>query len=179
MFACKNSVKWLYRLDKDKNPWNPKDKKGSWIPHEPILLENELECYDAKGILRLVLHKNGSFIVKKGYAWNGCTPKFGFFDILIGTPDGVVHKDTGYPKAYYATMIHDSMYQFIPVIPKNYKLTRKAADRFFLELLTRDEFILRWIYWLVVRVFGGLAIQVRRKITRKTTGYVKVNPSKS
>ncbi len=180
MIASKNSVKWLFQLDKDKNPWNPKDlDEGSWKPEEPILLENELECYDEKDNKWLVLHKDGSFTVKKGYAWNGCTPKFGFFDILIGTPDGVVHKDTGKPKAYYATLIHDSLYQFIPVIPEEFKITRKFADKCFLELLARDEFILRWIYWLAVRLFGGFAIQGRRKVTRKTNGYVKVLPPNS
>ena len=175
MIASKNGVKWLYKLDKDTNPFNPEKKKNvSNTPKEPILLTNELHCYDEKGILRLILHNDGSFTVKDEYAWNGCTPKFGFFDILIGTPDGVVHKDTGKPKAYYATMIHDALYQFIPFIPEKFKITRKAADRFFLELLERDEFILRWIYWLAVRIFGGLAIQGRRKVTRKTRGDVKV-----
>ena len=175
MIFSKNGVKWLYQLDKDTNPWNPKGlKKVSNIPKEPIPLENDFACYDENGILRLVLHRDGSFTVREKYAWNGCTPKFGFFDILIGTPDGVVHKETGKPKAYYATLIHDSLYQFIPVLPQDFPITRKVADRLFLELLERDEFILRWIYWLAVRIFGGFAIRGRRKVTRKTGGYIKV-----
>lgn len=173
MIASKNAVKWIYRLDEDKNPWNPNDEEGEFLPEEPIALESEVHCYDEKGVLRLILYKHGGFTVKKGYAWNGCTPKFGFFDILVGTPDGVVHKDTGKPKAYYATMIHDSLYQFIPDIPKKHRITRKAADRFFLELLAREDFILRWIYWLAVRIFGGIAMLGRRNVTRRSKGHKK------
>ena len=174
MIACKNGVKWLYQIDKDEE---------QWFPENPIQLKYDLECYDKKengeDLLCLVAHKDGSFTVKKGYAWNGCTPKFGVFDILIGTPDGVVTKKTGKPKAYYATMIHDALYQFLPIMPKDVPIKRKDADKFFLELLTRDEFILRWIYWLAVRLFGCVAMQGRRKVTRKTNGYVKVIESES
>lgn len=180
MIFSKNGVKWLYQLNEDTNPWNPNSSDGGpFLPKEPIPLENDFACYDEKGILRLVLHRDGSFTIREKYAWNGCTPKFGFFDILIGTPDGVVHRETGKPKAYYATMIHDSLYQFIPVLPQDFPITRKVADKLFLELLERDEFILRWIYWLAVRVFGGFAIQGRRKVTRKTAGYIKVVLPKS
>jgi hypothetical protein len=183
MIASKNGVKWLYKLDKDKNPWNPKDEEGLWRPKNFVELNYELECYDKKedgeDQLCLIAHRDGSFTIKKEYAWNGCTPKFGFFDILIGTPDGVVHKGTGKPKAYYATMIHDSLYQFIPVMPDDVPLTRKVADAFFLELLEREEFILRWIYWLAVRIFGSIAMRGRKSVTRKTNGYVIKIPPKS
>lgn len=169
MIVCKNGVSWLYQLDHD----------ASWTPEHPIKLDYDLECYDEKGNLWLVINKNGSLTVKAGYAWNGCTPKFGFFDILIGTPDGVVTKKTGKPKAYYATMIHDSLYQFLPDMPKDIPITRKLADAYFLEILKRDEFALRGIYWLAVRIFGGLAMRGRKQVTRKTTGRVELTQNTS
>ena len=169
MIACKNGVNWLYQLDKDEH----------WKPEHPVKLDYTLECYDEKGNLWLIVHEDGSFTVKAGYAWNGCTPKLGFFDILIGTPDGVVTKKTGKPKAYYATMIHDSLYQFLPDMPKDIPLTRKLADEYFLEILKRDEFILRGIYWLAVRIFGGLAMQGRRQVTRKTKGRMELISTES
>ena len=69
-------------------------------------------------------------------------------------------------------MIHDALYQFIPDLPEEIRkiVTRKVADAYFLEILKRDEFILRRVYWLAVRIFGGLAMKGRKQITRKTEG---------
>jgi hypothetical protein len=163
MIKCKNGVSWVFELDKDY------DWKSS---ENPISLPYTLECYDTNQILRLIIYKDGTLLVKSTYAWNGCTPKFCFFDILIGTPDGVVHKKSRKPKAYFASMVHDALYQFIPDFPEEVGkiVTRRVADACFLEILKRDEFILRRIYWLAVRIFGGLAMKGRKQITRKTEG---------
>ena len=44
---------------------------------------------------------DGAITVLAGYAWDGCTPKFNFFDVLSGTPDGVVDTRTGRSKTGY------------------------------------------------------------------------------
>jgi len=85
------------------------------------------------------------------------------------TPDGVVHKDTGHPKTYYASLVHDALYQFIP---DGLPLGRRHADRFFLLLMAESDFSPRWVYWVAVRVFGGLFRRVMR-VKRKTNGSVQ------
>ena len=56
------------------------------------------------------------------------------------------------PKAYYASLLHDVLYQFLDC---GLPLTRAQVDRIFLEILTRDGFAPRWLYYVLVRIFGG------------------------
>ena len=116
--------------------------------------------------MRLVVEKGGRIVVMRGYAWNGCSPKFCFFDLLLGTPDGVVDARTGRPKTYYASLVHDALYQFVP---DGLPASRRDADRCFLALLAESGFRPRWIYYAAVRVFGGLLRRVQRS-TRGTSG---------
>lgn len=157
MLTCKNCVTWLYKLETGDFVW----ESGHLLPYT-------MEFRDEKGRLRLVIEKSGRITVRQGYAWDGCTPKICFFDILFGTPDGVVHMASGKPKTYYASLVHDALYQFLPEIPRIAQLTRRDADDFFFRIMQEYEFAPRWIYWLAVRLFGGLAMSARRNITRKT-----------
>jgi len=91
MGTCKNGVRWLYKLDQD----------FSW--HSGHSIPDTLSFKDKDGKVRLIIEKDGKITVTKGYAWDGCTPKFCFYDILIGTPDGVVYSRTERPKTYYAS----------------------------------------------------------------------------
>lgn len=116
--------------------------------------------------MRLVIERDGRITITRGYAWDGCTPKFCLFDILTGVPDGVVHERTGKPKTYFASLIHDALYQFLP---DGLPFTRKDADEFFLRLMAESDFSPRWIYWAAVRLFGGLFRSAARKV-RKTRG---------
>lgn len=151
---CTNSVRWLYRLERSYS-WN--SEHG--IPEDLVFR-------DKTGVVRLVVERDGRITVTRGYAWDGCTPKFCIFDILIGVPDGVVHAKTGRPKTYYASLIHDALYQFLP---DGLPFERVDADRFFLRLMEESEFGPRWFYWITVRLFGGLFRRVARTI-RKTRG---------
>ena len=71
---------------------------------------------------------NGYITIKKGYAWNGCSY----------VPD--------FKGTYYASLIHDALYQ--------YKVDRKIADLVFYDLMKRDNFKLKWIYYKGVYFFG-------------------------
>ena len=87
----------------------------------------------------------------EGYAWDGATPKFSVLDLFwIGTPDGLLY--CGKPKIYYSTLIHDFLLQF----RKELGLTRKQCDDRFLKEMTKNKFKLRWIYYLVVRMYAIL-----------------------
>ena len=152
---CKDSVNWLYKLEESYS-WDSGHR-----------LEEDLVFRDKMGAVRLVVEREGRITVTRGYAWDGCTPKFCVFDILIGIPDGVVHARTGRPKAYYASLIHDALYQYLP---DGLPLKRYHVDDFFLRLLKESDFGPRWIYWLAVRLFGGLFRRAGRMV-RGTRGY--------
>ena len=98
---CRNSVKWLYRSEVNFE-WD----SGFDIPEDQVFL-------DTTGKVRLILERGGRITVTREYAWNGCSPKVCIFDLLVGTPDGVVHVRTGRPKTYFASMVHDALYQFL------------------------------------------------------------------
>ena len=151
---CKNSVRWLYRLEQSYS-WD----SGHSLPEDLVFRDKISE-------VRLVIERDGRITVTRGYAWDGCTPNFCLFDFLIGVPDGVVHVRTGRPKTYYATLVHDALYQFLP---DGLPLTRRRADEFFLRLMAESDFGPRWIYWIAVRLFGGLFRRAARGI-RKTRG---------
>lgn len=106
-----------------------------------------------KGGRRLLeIQPNGDACVPAGYGWDGCTPKFVIWDIVCGAPDGIPNPQTRKPKAYYASLLHDVLYQFLDC---GLPLTRAQVDRIFLELLARDGFAPRWLYYALVRIFGG------------------------
>lgn len=151
---CKNSVRWLYRLER------------GFTCDSKLPMPEDLIFRDKTGVVRLIIEQNGQLTVTSGYAWNGCSPKFCVFDILLGTPEGVVHASTGRPKTYYASLVHDALYQFLP---EGLRLGRRQADWFFLRLLAESEFAPRWIYWGVVRIIGGLVWR-RTRWSRQNRG---------
>ncbi|HSM13360.1 MAG TPA: hypothetical protein VLA66_04775 [Thermoanaerobaculia bacterium] len=144
---CSRHVGWLFRLE------------ANWSWRSPFAFERDLAFADRTGEVRLILERDGRMTVTADYAWNGCSPKLCFFDLIVGTPDGVVDPDTGRPKAYHASLLHDALYQFLP---DGVPLTRAQADRCFLDLLAERGFRLRRIYWAAVRLFGGMVRVVQR-----------------
>lgn len=133
--------KWLYRLE----------RPVTWRSGHPF--QDDMAFNDASGTRRLEITREGAITVLSGYAWDGCTPKINLFDILFGTPDGVVDTRTGRPKTYYASLFHDALYQFLG---SGLPLRRATIDRFFLRLLTATDFRPRPLYFAAVRLFGGL-----------------------
>lgn len=138
---CEDSVSWLFRLERN----------FSW--HSGLPFTEDRVYRDAKGKVRLILERGGLMTVTGGYAWNGCSPKVCCLDFLIGTPDGVVSATTGRPKTYFASLVHDALYQFLAV---GTPVTRRDADGCFFRLMEESRFSPRYIYWLAVRAFGWL-----------------------
>ena len=147
MLTCRNSVRWLYTLERN----------FTWDSKHPI--PEDLIFRDRTGVVRLIIEQGGRITVTRGYAWNGCSPKFCVFDFLVGPPEGVVHVRTEKPKTYYASLVHDALYQFLP---DGLPLKRRHADRFFLLLLAESDFAPRWLYWGAVRLIGGLVWRATR-----------------
>jgi len=93
------------------------------------------------------LNKQGFLTIKKGYCWNGCSPKWSLFSMIFGTPEGVIGED-GRPITWIASLIHDALYQL--KVGK-----RKDADLIFLRTLQVESFKPARLYYLAVRIFGG------------------------
>jgi len=105
------------------------------------------------------LAKDGTITVKglnkDGYAWDGCSPKLiKIADMYFGTPEGVLNFTTGKPKTYYASMIHDVLYQFSARI--KHLVKRKEADMEFYKILKRDEFRAAKLYYWGVKLCGWI-----------------------
>ena len=151
---CKNSERWVFTLA----------KPFLWDAGPPVAEDSAFQ--DKTGTIRLMLRKPNTIIVTEGYAWDGCSPKFCVFDISVGTPDGVVDSTTKQPKTYYASLVHDALYQFLL---DGLPFTRAQADACFLRLMAQTGFTPPRLYWLAVRVFGWLAV-LQHRYKRKNRG---------
>lgn len=138
-------LEWIYILDQDFS-YNIRK-------HLPANFDTGCAFEDVCGIRRLEIHPDGAAKVLANYAWDGCTPKFAVWDITIGIPDGKPNLNTQRPKAYYASLLHDAFYQFLD---NDLPISRESADKIFLEILERDNFAPRRVYFAAVRVLGGL-----------------------
>ncbi|MCB0804935.1 MAG: DUF1353 domain-containing protein [Bacteroidales bacterium] len=90
---------------------------------------------------------------KSGYAWDGCTPKWNLFHITWGNFDGMIKKfgPKDYkPYTYYASMVHDLLYQYKRCAP----VTRKETDKIFLHMLRDAGFMWAGLFYFGVRAFG-------------------------
>jgi len=151
---CKFKVKWLFVIEQDY----------SWL--SGLAIPEDADFYDKAGVKRLEIRQNGEIKVLKDYAWDGCTPKFCLLDLIFGVPDGVVHERTKRPKTYYASLVHDALYQFLD---DGLPLSRKEADLCFLRLMQESDFVLSKPYYFAVRCFGGIFRRAAKRI-RKTQG---------
>ena len=102
----------------------------------------------------LLIKPNGLVTIKGsnkgGYSWDGCSPKVKLFGRIIGTPDGGSLGD--YPITYYASMLHDILYQYKKVLP----FSRLEVDQEFKTQLEKVNFKFTSVYYFFVRKFGGM-----------------------
>ena len=155
---CKNAERWVFQLPAD----------FTW--ESGLAGADDLGFYDKTGTLRLIVRKSGTVTVRASYAWDGCSPKVCIFDIVFGTPDGVVDSTTKRPKTYYASLVHDAMYQFLL---DGLPFKRPQVDGCFRRLMTETGYGPRWIYWAAVRLLGWAFVGVHR-FKRKNRGRVEV-----
>lgn len=111
----------------------------------------------------LKIEHNGKIIVKgsfsNGYAWDGCSPKWHFVHLIWGTPDGMLDYRTEKPITYYASMIHDVVYQF----KKEVDISRKEVDILFKLNLKESKFMWWRVYSIAVKIGGGFYGKWKRK----------------
>ncbi len=104
----------------------------------------------------LEITTSGLIIVKSndtGYSWDGCTPKWSVLNLfIVGTPDGHIDHRTMKPYTYYASLVHDVLYQYLDTVP----VSKENIDLLFLDML--GDFKLRKIYHLMVKHLGGKGV---------------------
>lgn len=88
------------------------------------------------------------------YSWDGCSPKVQLLDLIFGTPDGAISTITGKPITYYASMVHDVLYQFN--LEMEEYVNRSDVDKVFLDELKKQHFQLSFSYYNSVRMFGWI-----------------------
>ncbi len=118
----------------------------------------------------LSISVDGTITVKgtheNGYAWDGCTPKKNFLQITWGNFDGMLKRfDKGdyKPYTYYASMIHDVLYQYKRCVP----VTRKETDKIFYHMLKDAGYCWAYIYYLGVRALGWIYRGWKYKSTKE------------
>ncbi|QCK15644.1 DUF1353 domain-containing protein [Mangrovivirga cuniculi] len=124
----------------------------------------------------LSISKDGKITVKgsykDGYAWDGCTPKMNLFHITWGNFDGKLKrfgKGNYKPYTYYASMVHDVLYQYKRCAP----ITRKEADRIFYNMLKESGFMWTPVFYLGVRAFGWWFCGWKYKTTKEVEDGLK------
>jgi hypothetical protein len=131
------------------------NKVYKFVQFEDVFIRTNLTGRGSKHEWLEILD-DGKIIVKGsnpgGYAWDGCSPKWNFIDLIVGTPDGRLDFNTDKQITYYASMIHDALYQYKGDI----RFSRKEVDQLFKLNLRRAGFMLSGIYYFFVRLFGGL-----------------------
>lgn len=135
------------------------DSPYVFVEHRDIYYQTRLKGLNfANGWLKI--QADGQVIVRgsnpecNGYAWDGCSPKFFFWDIYFGTPDGIVERDSRKPLTYHASLIHDILYQFRDQYRA--EVSRKMIDLIFLDELRKKNFRLSSLYFWVVRLLGWI-----------------------
>ena len=78
----------------------------------------------------------------------------------------MVDSTTKQPKTYYASLVHDALYQFLL---DDLPLKRWQADRCFLRLMTKTGFAPRYLYWGAVRLLGW-AFVAQHRFKRRNRG---------
>jgi hypothetical protein len=119
----------------------------------------------------LSLDPTGKLAIEKDYAWNGCSPKFEVLGLVFGTPEGALPEQheqqeiqgnldsLGYsdfdwrmPKTYYASLVHDCLYQ----IRNDHGgiMSRLEVDKLFYRILKAYNFFPARLYYQAARILG-------------------------
>ena len=167
--SAHTGIHWIFRV------YNLYTLEEDFIWESGHRIPQDLEFRDLKkNKVRMIIEKSGRITIRKNYSWDGCTPKFSILDLFIfGTPDGIRTGREHKPKTYYASLVHDALYQFIPEMEDKTIITRKNADDFFYRMLKERDFALRGLYWLAVRALGEPFMYARKNISRQTEGCVE------
>jgi hypothetical protein len=139
-----------------------KGKVYKFIHRENVWIQTNLKIRETFDSQFLNVDTSGMITIKgdqeSGYAW-----KMEFLDLVIGTPDGRLDYRTEEPITYYASMLHDAIYQFKSEVG----ISRKEADILFWIIMREAGFFWSGLYYSSVRLFGGFFGKWKKKTTMK------------
>lgn len=137
---------WKFRLEK---PVTYTAKQKPDFGNRPYNAEFFTDTSDR---LWLSIDDEGVITIEQGYAWDGCSPKWSLFGRIIGTPDGSPSPLTGFPRTYFASLVHDALCQFAddPAMP----FTRAQIDQIFYDILQEDGWPAARLYYTAVRAYS-------------------------
>lgn len=150
-FKYSEGKEWRFRLDQDAVVQFEGRNFGNHSFHDP------------KGNEWLTLQGDKA-TVRKGYAWDGCSPKVRFLGKWHGTPD--------YEGTRLGSLLHDSFCQFLHC--KCHPLTKKQCDELFGEVMKSQGFAVWQTYMMAVMTFGGCYSLLCRLKGSKPEGYCDV-----
>jgi hypothetical protein len=137
--------------------------------------------YDSDHRIVMTIKPSCQIVVRKGYRWDGCSPKFNILNLFwVGTPDGLVIGserevdqkgiDVDIPIGseritHKASAVHDVLgyCKRDPKMPSIFKAYgsdlwlspgRRARDTLFLKILKEKRFSPRFIYYGVTALLG-------------------------
>lgn len=132
-FKYSEGKEWRFRLDEDAVV----QFEGRNFGHHSF--------HDPKGNEWLNLQGDKA-TVRKGYAWDGCSPKVMVLGKWHGTPD--------YESTRLGSLLHDSMTQMITA--SCFPLSKRECDLMFGEIMQSQGFPLWKTYMSAVLLFGGM-----------------------
>ena len=102
---------------------------------------------------------DGYWFIARGTAWDGATM----------VPDGAEDPNkAGYPITWLASLIHDLGVYFLHTVD-DFPYSKRQIDRFFFIIMAKAGFKWAWVFFVGVRVFGGVFgyfSRLYRKITK-------------
>ena len=91
--------------------------------------------------------KNGVLVVRAGYSWDGCSPKFQFKvfgkKIVIGVPDGKNDK------LKFPSLVHDVLCQF----GRKILITKQTVNSIFYDMMKAVKWRFAKLYYFAVNVY--------------------------
>ena len=106
------------------------------------------QYHDDTGRVWLITQKD-TCIIKAGYSWDGCSPKFNVGPIVIGIWDG--RGKDGEKLLKYVSLEHDVLLQFLPV-----GISKSQIHRCFYDYMKQLKFRPEILYYAGVLAWGVL-----------------------
>ena len=148
------AIERTIRKTKGGGPWIFKTDSAVTVVTDVLGITFRSRWLDVKG--------DGTITVSAEYAWDGNSKKLNVFDLFVlGTPDGIVDVRTMKPKTWYASLVHDALYQYYGY----HGIARKDMDAIYRALAREANFAPAELYWLIVRICGGLFFLGKRRRT--------------